>query len=191
VVGWSLPYVFLPSTQCNAHARFKNSSTLVRTAHIARPPSRGWEVLGKGPRLSGWILWIYPLYRGIRKDSKRLRPKSRVGRIQLVGWDPLKLLTYVPHSYCNARARFLQNLIRERASPCLSRSWQRRRPKGDAPSGFRRRAPGGKRLENRLDFWIYPCQGEKERKREVEIEDLQVGRILVWLVGRFPLNTLT
>jgi hypothetical protein len=43
-----------------------------------------------------------------------------------------------------------------------------------------------------LDFWIYPCKGEKGKRREVEITKIsKVGRILVWLVGRFPLNTLT
>jgi hypothetical protein len=60
------------------------------------------------------------------------------------------------------------------------------------PPAFAEGRQGGSALRTGWVFGSTPVKGRKERKREVEIvKDLQVGRILVWLVGRFPLNTLT
>ena len=111
MVGWSLPTCFLASNQCNAHARSRISQGAQKCEDPPALAGRSWE---GAPSLRLDFVDL-PLVQGDQEGSKRLRPKSRVGRMSLVGWDPPRTTAYVPLSLCNARARFLQILIKERA----------------------------------------------------------------------------
>ena len=145
-----------------------------------------------------------PLVQGDQEGSKRLRPKSRVGRIRLVGWDPSRTSVLRASLSLQHACPILPDLD-QRESTLLTPSLRRKGSplktgyflhgygqvfetsalfgpgKGDEPLGFRRRAPGGKRLENRLGFWIYPCKGEKGKKKRGR--DRRISRLAGFSYG--------
>jgi len=180
LVGWNLPYLFFCLDPMQRMCLPRNSGC----PEIARPPSLGWEVLRGRPRLSGWILWIYPLSRGIRKGSKRLRPLgSRSGRIELVGWDPPRLFPTClsrnampvpdpPHTLTGERAeasptlhgRRIERLLKDvRAEVYLLQA--DRRTKGECPPARAGGRQGGGALSPVGFEGSTPVTGEKERKK--------------------------
>lgn len=102
MVGWNLPLLVSVSHSCNAHAR----SRIPQDPEYGKTSQPRLGGLGEGAPSLRLGFEDLPLVQGDQEGSKRLRPKSRVGRIRLVGWDPIRLLPYVPQYPCNTHTRF-------------------------------------------------------------------------------------
>lgn len=165
LAGGASPSLVLLSVLCLLHTpcqpeRLLDSKSRAQKQDVPAPKRRDGN--GEVPSV-GWLLRLYPCFRGIRLDSREgeIQRSRYLAGLKLAGWDLPRSLSYLSLVFCNSHAYPLHS--REPVAHKAGRSG-RDRDEGKAPQAVKPRGevPGG------WISWLCPVQGAEEGGRMEE-----------------------